>query len=53
MYGPHTNNEFWLYAEAPVGLCCDQGPMSLWTSKSAEGPFTRKAYILPVPLHGW
>ena len=36
-----------------MGLCCDQGPMALWTSRTATGPFTHRAYVLGVPSHGW
>jgi hypothetical protein len=45
LFGPHTNNEYWLYVEAPVGED-DQGPLALWTAKSPEGPFAFKQYIL-------
>ena len=45
MYGAHTNNEFWLYVEAPINDN-DEGPMALWTSTKAEGPFVFKAYVL-------
>jgi hypothetical protein len=45
LFGPHTNNEYWLYVEAPVGED-DQGPLALWTSKSPTGPFKIKQYIL-------
>ena len=44
-YGPHTNNEYWLYAETVSGND-DYGPMALWTSKNPEGPYTREGYTL-------
>jgi hypothetical protein len=45
MHGPHTNNEYWVYMEAPINAN-DEGPLALWTSPLANGPFTFKAYIL-------
>jgi hypothetical protein len=45
MYGAHTNYEYWLYCESPVGDY-DQGPLALWTSKTPTGPFSKRQYIL-------
>ena len=28
-YGPHTNNQYWVYMEAPINPN-DEGPMALW-----------------------
>ena len=44
-YGPHTNFEYWLYAETVSGND-DYGPMALWTSKTVDGPFKREGYTL-------
>jgi len=47
-YGPHTNNEYWLYAETVSGNT-DYGPMALWTSSAPLGPWKRKTYTLYPP----
>ena len=49
MHGPHTNNTYFMYAEAPIGPS-DEGPLALWVSEKAAGPFRFKAYILDGAL---
>ena len=40
-----TGGEYYLYLEAPINMN-DEGPLALWTSKHAEGPFAFKSYVL-------
>ena len=44
----HYGGEFRMYVEGPIDgpTCFDQGPLALWTSPVAEGPFEFKDYVL-------
>eukprot|EP01051_Picozoa_sp_SAG22_P022239 SAG22_NODE_5253_length_1052_cov_1.397692_1_plen_206_part_00 len=44
-YGSHTNNEYWVYMEAPINPN-DEGPLALWAAAAPEGPYHFKAYVL-------
>ena len=48
-HGPHTNNEFWAYMEAPINPN-DEGPLSLWAAPEAEGPWRFVAYVIDGKL---
>ena len=43
--GPHTNNEWWAYMDAPVNAN-DEAPLVLFTAQHPEGPWSFKAYVL-------